>query len=32
MLQLPKVVDIMKLFGNGEVEPILQNYAKVNEL
>lgn len=29
MLQLPKVVEIMKTFGNGEVEPILLKYAKV---
>jgi len=29
MLQLPKVVEIMKSFGNGEVDPILQKHAKV---
>ncbi|XP_025420540.1 putative ATP-dependent RNA helicase TDRD12 isoform X2 [Sipha flava] len=27
MLQLPKVVEIMKEFGNGKVEPILQKHA-----
>jgi len=29
MLQLPKVVEIMKGFGNGEVDPILLKHAKV---
>jgi len=32
MLQLPKVVEIMKLFGNNKVEPILQKHAKVNKI
>jgi hypothetical protein len=29
MLQLPKVVEIMKVFGKGEVDPILLKHAKV---
>jgi len=29
MLQLPKVVEVMKSFGNGKVDPILQKHAKV---
>jgi len=29
MLQFPKVVEIMKDFGNGEVDPILLKHAKV---
>lgn len=29
MLQLPKVVEIMKNFGKGEVDPILLKHAKV---
>ncbi|CAI6372649.1 unnamed protein product [Macrosiphum euphorbiae] len=28
MLQLPKVVEVMKSFGNGKVDPILQKHAK----
>lgn len=29
MLQLPKVVEIMKGFGNGEVDPVLLKHAKI---
>lgn len=32
MLQLPKIVEIMKSFGNGKVEPILQKHAQVNKI
>lgn len=31
MIQLPKVVDIMKAFGNDTVDPILLKHSKVKK-
>lgn len=31
MLQLPKIVEVMQKFGNGEVDPILLKHAKVKK-
>lgn len=32
MLQLPKVVDVMRTFGNGELDPILLKNVKVRKV
>lgn len=32
MIQLPKVVEVMQLFGNGELDPILLKHVKVRKV
>lgn len=32
MLQLPKIVDVMKAFGNGELDPIILKTVKVSKV